>query len=283
MAGWDVEPAAVSVRARPSRAMWPWIGLIETGEQAEQCALARAGRAEDDGPIRGKGAFHLKVKCCRGARRVRAQARCFRSRAFWLAWRKSATRARTLKPRSNSGGATGGGVVEVFHLVVEHDGKRARGAGNVAAEHEDDAELADGVKKAEHNGGEKRAASERNKNARDKAHGTCAEKARGVDQSGVDGGEAGDERLHGEGQAVDDRADDEAVEREGEWMAEQRSDAAAEGCAGPKQDEKKEAENGGRQNHGQRGECFKQRRASGRGPARAAPREERRWRAESRW
>ena len=55
-------------------------------------------------------------------------------------------------------------------------------AGNVAAEHEHDAELAHGVQKAEHDGGEKRAARERNQDARDEAHGTGAEKARRIDE-----------------------------------------------------------------------------------------------------
>ncbi len=54
-------------------------------------------------------------------------------------------------------------------------------------------------------------------------------------------------------------------------MAEQGSNAAAKGRARAEQDEKKEAEHGGRQNHGQRGESFK------RGePAAAAQHEQRR-------
>ena len=156
----------------------------------------------------------------------------------------------------DGGGAVGGGVVEVFHLVIEDDGKRARGAGNVAAEHEDDAELADGVQKTEHDGGEQRAARERNENAGDDTHGPGAEEPRGVDEGGVDRCETGDQRLHGKGKAVDDRADDEAVEGEGEGMAEEGRDAAAHGRARAEQDEEKEAEHGGRQNHGQRGQCF---------------------------
>ncbi len=37
-------------------------GAVETGEQTEQCALARAGRSEDHGPFGEKGALHLKVE-----------------------------------------------------------------------------------------------------------------------------------------------------------------------------------------------------------------------------
>ena len=62
--------------------------------------------------------------------------------------------ATTLNAEQDGGGAVGGGVVEVLDLVVEHDGEGARGAGDVAAEHEDDAEFADGVEKAENCGGD---------------------------------------------------------------------------------------------------------------------------------
>ena len=105
----------------------------------------------------------------------------------------------------------------------------------------------------------------------DEAHRTSAEKARCIDEGGVDRGETGDQRLHGKGQAVDDRADDQAIEGEGEGMAEEGGDAAADGGAGAEEDEKKEAEHGGRQDHGQRGQGFK------RGePAAAAEHEQRR-------
>ena len=171
----------------------------------------------------------------------------------------------------DGGGAVGGGVVEVFHLVIEHDGKRARGAGNVAAEHEDYAELADGVQKTEHDGGEQRAARERNENAGDDTHGTGAEEPSGIDEGGVDRCESGNQRLHGKGKAVDDRADDEAIEGEGEGMAEEGRDAAADGRARAEQDEKKESEHGGRQNHGQSGQSFKRGQ-----PAAAAQHEQRR-------
>ena len=89
------------------------------------------------------------------------------------------------------------------------------------------------------------------------AHGACAEEAGRVDKGGLDGGEAGDERLHGEGQAVDDGADDEAGEGEGERMAEEGGDAAADGGARTEQNEKKEAEDGGRQDERQSGESLK--------------------------
>ena len=62
MAGWDARSdggfgkrAAVKSDAAADR-------IIEAGEQAKQCAFARTRRAEDDGPIGGKSAFHMKVE-----------------------------------------------------------------------------------------------------------------------------------------------------------------------------------------------------------------------------
>ena len=53
------------------------------------------------------------------------------------------------------------------------------------------------------------------------------------------------------------------------WQQRQGGDAAAKCCAGPKKDEQKEAENGGRQDHGQRGKSF-----NGGEPASAAEHDE---------
>src|SRR5580658_5741748 len=82
----------------------------------------------------------------------------------------------------DGGGAVGGGVVEVLDLVVEDDGEGARGAGNVSAEHEDYAELAHGVEKAEDGGGNKRSAGEWNQERSSEADGAGAQQAGGVDQ-----------------------------------------------------------------------------------------------------
>ena len=178
--------------------------------------------------------------------------------------------SQSAQAKEQKSGAAGGGVVEVLHLIVKNNGKRARGAGNVAAKHEDDAEFADGVEKTENHSGKKGAARKRKENAGDQTDRACAEKARGVDERCVDGGEACDERLHGKWKAVDDGADDEAIEGECERMAEQGGNAAAKGCSRAEQDKKKEAEDGGRQDHGQRGESF-----NGGEPAAAAEHDER--------
>ena len=110
--------------------------------------------------------------------------------------------------------------------------------------------------------GQKRAPGQRNENAQDEPHGTGAEQSRGIDQGRIDRGEAGDERLHRKRQAVDDRSNDQTIEGKGKRVTKQGRNAAAKGGARAEQDEKKEAEHGGRQNHGQRGQSLKSRQPS---------------------
>ena len=66
--------------------------------------------------------------------------------------------AETLRCQKDRRSVIGCGVVEVLHLVVEHDGKSAGRAGDVAAEHEHDTEFAYGMQKAEKGGGYQRTA-----------------------------------------------------------------------------------------------------------------------------
>ena len=125
--------------------------MIEASEQAKQCAFAGARWAEDDGPIGGESTFHMKVEAAAAGveREAQASLLSLSLRARFAYWSRSPPG----EERSNQEqkrGTAGGGVVEVLDLVVEDDRERARGAGNVAAEHEDDAEFADGVKEAEH-------------------------------------------------------------------------------------------------------------------------------------
>src|SRR5579863_2627977 len=69
-------------------------------------------------------------------------------------------------PKQDGGGVVGGGIVEVLNLVIKNDGERPCRAGNIAAEHENHAELTDGMQKAEHDGSEQRTPCKRNQNAR---------------------------------------------------------------------------------------------------------------------
>src|SRR5262245_48811750 len=54
-----------------------------------------------------------------------------------------------------------GGVVDGLYVVVDGDGDGSRGSWKIAADHEDDAELAEGVGKCEDNGGEHSGKGER--------------------------------------------------------------------------------------------------------------------------
>ena len=142
-------------------------------------------------------------------------------------------------------GMVGGGVVAFFDEVEEGDGEGAGVAGDVAAEHEDDAELADGVGKGEEGGGEQGALAERESEGAEDAPRAGAQAGGGFGVAPVDAGEAGDERLDGEGQAVDEGSGDEAGEAKGEGVAEEAREKAA-GCGERAEaDEEVEAEDGG--------------------------------------
>ena len=150
------------------------------------------------------------------------------------------------------GGAVCGGVVEVLHLVVEGDGEGAGGAGDVSAEHEDDAEFADGVGEGEDRRGDERGLRERESDSAEDAERRGAEGGGDFKQGGIDGAEAGDERLHGEGKRIENGADDEPGEGEGERMSEDADDEAAWSGERAERDEKIEAEDGGRQDKRER-------------------------------
>ncbi len=76
---------AVSVSARPSRAMRPRSGPVEAGEQAQQRALACAGGAEDHGPIGGEAALHLEVEAAAARVERELKHRGLRAlRGLWL-------------------------------------------------------------------------------------------------------------------------------------------------------------------------------------------------------
>src|SRR5580700_6366335 len=117
-------------------------------------------------------------------------------------------------------GAVGLSVLEILHLIVDGDGKGACGAGDIAADHEDDTEFADRVREAEGRSSGEGAQGERQKNFAQDAQWPSAEQTRLFDEGRVDRVESGGERLHSERQAIDYGADDQTGEGEGERMAE---------------------------------------------------------------
>ncbi len=130
----------------------------------------------------------------------------------------------------------------VLDLVEEGDGEGSCEAGDVTAEHEDDAELAECVGEGEYGGGEEGGFGERKDDAPEDGEWGCSEDGGGGGECGVYGLEGGDEGLDGEGQAVEHGAEDEAGEGEGEWVSEQGDDGAAECGGGAEADEEIEAE-----------------------------------------
>ena len=149
------------------------------------------------------------------------------------------------------GGKVRVGVTEFLDVVKDGDGEGAGDAGDVAADHEDYAEFADGVGEGEDGRGEEGHAGKRKGDAAEDGPGGGAEDAGDFEGGAIDGGKGDDQRLHGEGQAVDHRADEEAGEGEGQGMPQESDEGAAEGGGGAKTDEKVEAENSGRKDEGQ--------------------------------
>jgi hypothetical protein len=116
----------------------------------------------------------------------------------------------------HEGEGVGFGVVEFLHLVVEGDAGDAGDAGDRAADHEDDAEFAEGVSEGERKAGGDAAPGERKMKAQPDAVRAGAEGPAGVDELGRDGAECGLEGLDGERERIDDGGDDEAGEGERE-------------------------------------------------------------------
>ena len=117
-------------------------------------------------------------------------------------------------------------------LVVDRDRDRARDAGQVAADHEHDAELAEGVREAQDERRPCTPSIDSGSTMRDeRAQARGAERGRGFEQRRVDLRERGGDRLHGERQAVEDRRDDQRLEREGEAVSGPRHPRAADRTA----------------------------------------------------
>ena len=136
--------------------------------------------------------------------------------------------------------------MELLNLIVDGDGKGSCAAGDVAADHEDNAELADGVGEGEHGSGNERHAREWQSNAAKDGPGRGSEDAGYFDRWSVHGSEGDDQRLDGKGQAVDHRADEKPPEGEGERVADERDERSSKSGCGTETNEKIEAEHCGR-------------------------------------
>src|SRR5665213_994229 len=113
------------------------------------------------------------------------------------------------KDEQYAGGAVGGCVVEVLHLVIERDGEGAGGAWNVAAQHQHHAELADSVGEGEDGGGDEGRLCERERDGAKDAQWGSTQCRSNLAQRRIDGAKARDQRLHRKREGVEHRAEDE--------------------------------------------------------------------------
>ena len=118
-------------------------------------------------------------------------------------------------------GSIRGGVGKFLDLVVDGDGESACGAGDVAANHENHAELADGVGETKCRGRDHRMDGERQKYAGQNAESARSQEAALLDECCVDGAKSSRQGLHGERKAIEDGTNDEAGKRKSEWMPKQ--------------------------------------------------------------
>lgn len=148
------------------------------------------------------------------------------------------------------------GVVERLNVIVDRDGDRARGAGNVAADHEHHAKFAKSVREGEREASDQPGDRERQDHASEGLPPGCAERGGRAEEFAIDGGEGRREGLHREWEAIDDGADDESFKGEGERVSGNALPPAAERALCAERNEQVEAQDGWRQNEGKRDDGF---------------------------
>ena len=141
-------------------------------------------------------------------------------------------------------------VVERLHVVVERDREHLGLARDIAADHQHHAELAHGVREAEHHGGDESRAGERHHHREESIPRRRRAAWLRLHRPLADALERGLQRLHHEGQRVDHRANHEAGEGEGQ-QAEGLGERS-EWASRSHQHEQVEAEHRGRQHERQR-------------------------------
>ena len=145
-------------------------------------------------------------------------------------------------------------------------------AGDVAAHHQDDPELPQGVGEAEHPGGDESPPGHGYRHGEERVEGAGAEGECGLERPASHRLERPLDRLHHEGHGVDRGSDDQALEREGEGLAGHGYEEAAEGPSRAEQEEEVEAEHGGREDEGAGPPPLRRRPGAGCGCGRATTR-----------
>src|SRR5437660_734120 len=139
-----------------------------------------------------------------------------------------------------------GGVVERLYAVVDVDGDRAGDAREIATDHEDDAEFAECVRKAEDQRGKNAGPGKRQDDASEGARAIRAEDSGGVEQAAIERFKGSDERLHGERKTIEHGGEHEPSEGKSERMAEERLPQFSKRSSRPHGYQRIETENGGR-------------------------------------
>ena len=136
-------------------------------------------------------------------------------------------------------------VLQSLHILVDGDREHPGLAGNAAADHQNDPELPDGVGETQDRGGDETWTGHRHRHRQKAVEGRGAQGGRHLQRTPADIGEGVLERLNHEGERVDHRADHQPGKGEGQGLAAQRLDEAADRTAGPQRHEQIEPQNGG--------------------------------------
>jgi len=149
-----------------------------------------------------------------------------------------------------------GGVIERLDVIIDGDRDRARGAWNVAADHEHNTKFAESVREGECEAGDQPGDRERQDHASEGLPIGGAERSGSSQEFAVYGGERCGEGLHRKRKAIDDGADDEPFKGEGERVSGNALPPAAERALCAERDEQVEAQDGWRENEGKRDDSF---------------------------
>jgi hypothetical protein len=143
-------------------------------------------------------------------------------------------------------------VLERFDMVVDGHRQHLCLVRDVAADHQDHAELTHRVRKAEDSRGHETRSGERQHHCEEGIPRIGTQRRCRLQRLLADGFEGLLQRLHDERHRVDHRSDDEASEGEGQWLQPTRRQQAAEDSIRPHQHQQVEAENRWRQHQRQR-------------------------------
>ena len=219
---------SVSVHVSPATRTLASRGRVESGDRAEDGRLAAARRPEDGehfpGPTREPTSSGIGASCrSQTDRHSLATAAAYTGRQAGRNEERCHRRRPATRPPSSPAPRSSNACMR----VVNRDAQRARLAGQVAADHEHDAELAQRVRE-----GQDRAPSGAPVHAsgtsmrRNRCHGVSPQHAAASTDVGRDGLESALDRLHRERQVGDDRREQQALERERERLTDSDWNAA---------------------------------------------------------